>query len=158
MKGRGIVPELGKAPIGAGSAAANATPPPPTGPKPLRGGGRVPAMPNGLDGCLRAELLPQSPDAHVDHVGARVEVVPPDVREQALARHHLALVEDEVVQEPELAVRELCHQVAELRLPAREIERERPGVDDVAVLAVLSAPQLRANARDQLVERERLRP
>src|SRR2546430_6965992 len=128
MKWNGIVSQLGQSSIAARFAAANANHPTSTRPKSLRGGGRAPAMPNGLDGCLRAELLPQSPDAHVDHVGARVEVVPPDVREQALARHHLALVEDEVVQEPELAVRELCHQVAELRLPAREIERERPGV------------------------------
>jgi hypothetical protein len=56
----------------------------------------IPRMPNGLN-RLGAELLPQPADADVDDVGPRVEVVAPDRREQALAAHDLAGVEDEVV-------------------------------------------------------------
>jgi hypothetical protein len=38
-------------------------------------------MADGLDGGLRAELLPQAPDADVDEVRARVEAVAPGVGE-----------------------------------------------------------------------------
>src|SRR5438876_12208106 len=114
-------------------------------------------MPHCLDGCLRAELLPEPPDADLDNVGAGIEVVAPDVREQPLPAHDLAFVENKVVQQPELAVRELRDDVPEAGLPAREVERERPRPDDASVLPVRAAPELGPDARHELVERERLR-
>ena len=58
-------------------------------------------------------------------------MVAPDLGEQALAADDLALMPHEMVQEPELAVGELGHHVAEPRLPPRQVERQRPGRDDV---------------------------
>src|SRR5438552_18673407 len=62
----------------------------------LRSSNPIPRVPDGLD-RLGAELLPQPPDADVDDVRAGVEVVAPDLREQALAAHDLAGVQHEVV-------------------------------------------------------------
>src|SRR5205085_7936531 len=49
----------------------------------LRSSNPIPRVPDGLD-RLSAELLPQPADADVDDVRARVEVVAPDLGEQAL--------------------------------------------------------------------------
>src|SRR5438105_10421322 len=87
------------------------------------------------DGSLLAELLPEPPDADLDDVRARIEVVAPDVREQPFPAHDLAFVEHQVVEEPELAVGERGDHVAELRLTARDVEREHLAADDAAVLA-----------------------
>ncbi len=67
-------------------------------------------MPNCLDWGLGAELLAQAPDAEVDHVRARIEVVAPDLGEQTLAAQHFAGMENELVQEPELTVGEVGDQ------------------------------------------------
>src|SRR5207248_660999 len=91
-------------------------------------------------------------------VRARVEVISPHVREQPLPAHDLTLVEDEVMEEPELAVRELRHQLAEPRLAPCEIERQLSRTNDALAAAVAPAvPQLRPHSGEQLVERERLR-
>src|ERR671931_162302 len=116
----------------------------------------IAAMPDRFD-RVRAELLAQPPDAHLDDVRARVEVVAPDVREQPLAAHDLALVQNEVVQQPELAVGQGRDHIAELRLPPRDVEGQRPRTHDAAVLARPPTPQLGPHAGQQLVERERLR-
>jgi hypothetical protein len=65
-------------------------------------------------------------------------------------------VEREVVEEAELSVGQVCHELADARLPAREVELEPPRVDDVAVEVSRGVPELDSHARDQLVERERL--
>src|SRR5207244_10401546 len=70
-------------------------------------GKAVPRMADGLDRRFRPELLAQAADADLDDVGARIEVVAPDLGEEALAAHDLARVEREVVEEPELAVGEV---------------------------------------------------
>ena len=110
-----------------------------------------------LDRGSRAELLPQPPDANVDHVRARVEVVSPDVREQPLPADDLALVQDEVVEEAELPVGQLGDHLPQPCLPLRDVERETAGPHDGAVLDRPSPPELGAHAGEQLVERERLR-
>ena len=89
-------------------------------------------MADGLDRGVGAELLAQAPDADVDDVRAGVEVVAPDLGEQALAAEHLAGVVDEVVQQPELAVREVGDELADPRLPPREVELEAAGVEQVS--------------------------
>src|SRR5947208_7353971 len=154
MKWKGIVSQLGQSAIATRFAAAKANHAASTA---LRRSKSITAMPNRFDGGIRAELLPQPPDADLDHVRARVEVVAPDVREQPLSADDLAFVEHQVVEEPELAVGERGDHVAELCLTARDVEREQPRVDDAAVLARPPAPELGPNAREQLVERERLR-
>src|SRR6516164_6986777 len=70
-------------------------------------GQAIAGMSHRLDRTFRPELLAQAANAHVDHVGAGIERVPPHLREQALAAHHLACMHGEVVQEPELAVGEV---------------------------------------------------
>src|SRR5437870_3387509 len=68
----------------------------------LRRGKAVPRVADGLDRRLGAELLPQPAHAHLDDVRAGVEVVAPHLGEEALAADHLARVQDEVVEQPEL--------------------------------------------------------
>src|SRR5690242_13950351 len=153
MKWNGIVSQSGQSCIATRFAAAKANH---TASIALRRKKAIAAMPHGLD-RVGAELLPQPADADLDHVRLRVEVVAPDVREQPLAADNLALVQDEVVQEPELPVGERRDDVAELRLPARYVEREQARAHDAAVLTGPPAAQLRPHAREQLVERERLR-
>src|SRR5512141_2170362 len=104
MKWNGIVSQLGASPIATRFATANASHASSTR---LCRSQPIPAMPHRLDRRLGAELLPQPPHADVDHVRARVEVVAPHVGEQPLPAEHLALVAHAVVQEPELAIREL---------------------------------------------------
>src|SRR5207302_1083630 len=154
MKWKGMVSQLGHSSIAARFAAANANHASSTE---LRRSESITAMSHRLDGSVLAELLPEPPDADLDDVRARIEVVAPDVREQPLPAHDLALVEHQVVEEPELAVGERGDHVAELRLTARDVEREQPRAHDAAVLARPSSPQLSPHAREQLVERERLR-
>src|SRR5438094_4241590 len=115
-----MVSQLGHSSIAARFAPANANHASSTK---LRRSETITAMPHRLDGSVLAELLPQPPDADLDNVRARIEVVAPDVREQPLAAHDLALVEHQVVQEPELAVGEGGDHVAELRLTARDVAR-----------------------------------
>src|ERR1051325_2188662 len=153
MKWNGIVSQSGQSCIATRFAAAKANHAASTA---LRRNKPIAAMSHGLDG-VRPELLPKPADADLDDVRARVEVVPPDVREQALAADDLAFVQDEVVQEPELAVGERRDDLPELRLSPRDIERQQARPHDAAVLAGPPAPQLRPHARKELVEREGLR-
>src|SRR5919204_4376835 len=87
-------------------------------------GKAVPRVADGLDRRRRAELLAQAAHADLDDVRARVEVVAPDLGEQALAAHDLAGVEREVVDEPELAVRQIGRPVLQRRAPPRQVQRQ----------------------------------
>src|SRR2546430_3224032 len=72
--------------------------------------GRIEAVAGVPDRAYRdvfAELLAQPADADVDDVGAGVEVVAPNLGEQALAAQHLARVGGEMVEKLELAIGEL---------------------------------------------------
>src|SRR5919198_6460998 len=104
MKWKGIVSHGSQRPIATRFAAANT---PHASSSRLGLGKAVPRVADGLDRRLRAELLAQTADADLDDVRTRVEVVAPDLGEQALAAHDLAWVEREMVEEPELAVREV---------------------------------------------------
>ena len=66
-------------------------------------------------------------------------------------------MQHEVVQEPELAVGEVAHDVAEARLTPCEVEDEAPAAERGPAVVGVRAPQLDADAREQLVERNRLR-
>src|SRR5919201_5083853 len=64
----------------------------------------------------------------------------------------------ELVQQSELAVREIDDDLVQPRLPAREVELEPAGADERRVVTRVGAPaKLDADAREELVERERLR-
>ena len=114
-------------------------------------------MPDRLDGRVRAELLPQPAHADVDDVRPRIEVVAPHLGQQALAADHLARVQKQVMEEPELAVGEIGDELAEPCLPAREVEDDGTGAQRVLVPERRGAAQLDANPGEQLVEGERLR-
>jgi len=73
-------------------------------------------MPNSLDRGFRSEFLAQTTHADLDDVGARVEVVAPDLGEQALAADNLARVFNEMVKQPELPVRKVGDHSPEPRL------------------------------------------
>src|ERR1051326_4190591 len=70
----------------------------------LRRSQPVASMADGLDLGVGPELLPEAPHADVDDVRARVEVVSPHVCEQAFAADHLAGVQEQVMEQPELPV------------------------------------------------------
>src|SRR2546423_8115227 len=154
MKWKGIVSQLGQSSIAARFAAATASKARWTS---LARTQPIAAMPHSLDRSAGAELAPQASYAHLDYVRARVEVVPPDLREQALAADDLALVLDEVVQEAKLTVGQVRDHVAQRGLPPGEVEREPACLHDRSALARLVAPELGAHAGEQLVEGERLR-
>src|SRR5690242_13986317 len=103
MKWNGIVSQFGQSSIATRFAPANANHAISIA---LCCSEPITAMPHRFDRRLRAELLSQPPDADLDDVGARIEVIAPHVREQSFPAHHLALVQDQVMQEPELAIRE----------------------------------------------------
>src|SRR4051794_21700251 len=67
----------------------------------------VTRMTHGLDRGVRPQLLSEAADADVDDVGARVELIAPDLREQPLAAEDLARVARELEDQPELALREV---------------------------------------------------
>ncbi len=60
------------------------------------------------------------------------------------------------MQDAELAVGQLCGHLAETRLAPRDVQHQRPRADEVTVVALFRVPELHVDARDQLVERERL--
>src|SRR6476469_3002108 len=99
----------------------------------LRRSQPVSGIPHRLDGRIRAELLPQPAHADVDDVRARIEVVAPDFGEQPLPAHDLTDVDEQVMQEPELAVGEVRGPLADTRLAARDVENDAAAAQDVFV-------------------------
>src|SRR5207244_10486568 len=79
----------------------------------LRRSKTIARIANRLDRCVGPELLAQSANADVDDVRAGIEVVSPDLGQQALAADHFPRVLEQVMQHPKLAVRELCRHRAE---------------------------------------------
>src|SRR5438094_650651 len=73
----------------------------------------VPDRAHGLDRRVRPELLAHAAHAHLDDVGARIELVSPDLGEQPLAADDLARAFGEKEQQPELPVRQVDRDVAE---------------------------------------------
>src|SRR5438105_10679431 len=71
---------------------------------------------NRFDRRIRPELLPQAADADLDDVRAGIEVVAPNLGEQAFAADHFAGVESEMVEQTELACRQLRRAVVDPRL------------------------------------------
>src|SRR5437660_1745160 len=117
-------------------------------------------IPNRFDRRIRPELLPQAADADFDDVRAGIEVVAPNLGEQAFAADHFAGVESEMVEQTELACRQLGGTAVDAGLVACQVEHEPADALQVAVAvaAVRGSPAyLDANAREQLVEGERLR-
>src|SRR6266540_1519163 len=114
-------------------------------------------MADGLDRGLRAELLAEATDADLHDVGAWIEVVAPDLGEQALAADDLSRVLDEMMEQAKLPVGKVGDHGSDARLSPCDIEDERAGFEDVPVTAASRPAELNADPRDQLVERERLR-
>src|SRR5512135_2242912 len=85
----------------------------------LRRSQAIARMSHRFDRCVRSELLSQPAHADLDDVRARVEVVAPHLGEQALAAHHLADMHEQMVEEPELAVREIGSPLADACPPTR---------------------------------------
>src|SRR4026207_44160 len=95
MKWKGTVSHRCQTTIAPRFASANANQASSTD---LRRRESISGMTNGLDRRRGPERPPQTADADVDHIGARVEVVAPDLREQALAAHHLTGALEQVVE------------------------------------------------------------
>src|SRR3979411_837632 len=97
-------------------------------------------MANGFDRRVGAELLTQPPDTDVDDVRMGIEVVAPDLGEQALATDHLALVLEKVMQDAKFTIRQLCRHRTKAGLAPREVQHERPRTDDVAIFPLFRSP------------------
>src|SRR5437868_6227350 len=123
----------------------------------LRRRNPITRMADRLDRSVRAELLAQAADTDVDDVGTRIEVVAPHLRQEALAAHDLAGMLDEVPEQLELPRRQVGDLLAEVRAPGGEVEREPTRMHDVLLVRRPVPLQLDAHAREQLLERERLR-
>src|SRR5215471_8286774 len=117
----------------------------------LRRSQPITRMPHRLDRRAWSELLPQPAHADVDHVRARIEVVSPHLREQPLTAHDLAGVDEQVMEEPELPVREIDQPLADASLPPGDVQDDAPAAKDVLVAEGGGAAQPHANAREQLV-------
>jgi hypothetical protein len=91
-------------------------------------------MANRLDRRLFPKLHAQAPNADLDHVGAGIEVVAPDLCEEALAADDRPCVLDEMVKDPELSIREVGHELADPRLAPGEVEREGAGAEEGVVM------------------------
>src|SRR5882724_2092276 len=96
-------------------------------------------MANGFDGCVCTQLLAEPANADVDDVRARIEVIAPDLRKQAFAADHLALMLEQVMEDAKLAIRQMCGYRTEASLAPREVEHERSRTHDVAV-SILPRP------------------
>src|SRR5256714_7903940 len=154
MKWKGTVSQAPRRPIAAMFAPAKASHPRSTSLGRIEA---VPGMPDRADRDVCAQLLPQAANADVDDVGAGVEVVAPDLGEQALAAQDLARIGGELVEQLELAVGELDDGVAGARLPAGWGRDERPDLERVGLLADPAPADMATYACQQLVERGRLR-
>src|SRR4051794_34247643 len=74
----------------------------------------VSGMADGFDD-VAAELGAQAADAHVDDIGARVERVAPDLRQQLGAGAHGAAVGREVLEQQELALAQVDRPSSDVR-------------------------------------------
>src|SRR6185312_4798707 len=120
---------------------------------------RVPDTAHGVDqpGLAAAlGLAPQVADVDVEGVRREAEVVAPDALEDQRPRQHLARVEEEQLEQRELGPRQLDPLAAARHLARAGIELDVGEAERLAG-AVAGAAQQRADAREQLLERERLR-
>src|SRR3954452_5789775 len=101
------------------------------------------------------ELPSQVGDEDLDRVRDRERVVAPHLVEQLLARDHEPLVAHEVLEQLELALRELDGAVAARHLVGVGVEREVADAQR-GHPARRPAPEHRAQARQQLLALERL--
>src|SRR6266545_3703440 len=154
MKWNGIVSQSGQAAIAPTFASANASQ---ASSIALGRAEPVARMTDSLDGGLLAQLLTQPPDADLDDVRPRVEVVAPDIGEEALAADGLTCVLDQVVEQVKLPVGEIGHEIPQPRLTPGEVEGQGARVDDALLFDVTPVSQLDAHPGHELVEREGFR-
>ena len=91
-----------------------------------------------------------------------IEAVPPHLGEKPLAAHDLTPVSDEVVEQPELSVREVGGSPVDTCAAPVEVELERSGADDLLLLAAAGVSreggpsEKHLDARHELTHREGL--
>ena len=106
-------------------------------------------------GARHGQLAPQPAGVHVDDVGERVELIVPGVVEDALAAEDLARVPEEQLEQPELLGAQGQRFSGEARFARRRVEREA-AERQLRRQRAPRPPQQRADARQQLLEREGL--
>ena len=114
--------------------------------------------PNRLDEArlaFRFQLLAQPLDMNVDDVGFGEEAVAPDGVVDAIAREDLARVAHEIFEELVFGQRQVDWTFAAHHLVRRGVQAQ-VGEDERFLMLVSGAAQQRADAGQQLVERERL--
>src|SRR6266849_4121677 len=105
----------------------------------------VPGTAHRLD-QVEPELRPQPPHADVDHVGAGVEVVPPDRRQQLIFGDRMTSVPHELPEQQELQPRQGYGSLSDVGLQPADVEAELPGPEQ---LVALIAAQLDAHPGEQ---------
>src|SRR5580692_177062 len=98
----------------------------------------IPGTAHRLD-QVETELRPEPPHADVDDVGAGVEVVSPDGRQQLLLAHRLARVLHQRLEQQELQPGQGHRTRADVGLEAADVEHELAGPQDLVRLVLLAA-------------------
>src|SRR5712692_9515219 len=101
------------------------------------------------------ELLPQVAHVDFDDVGFAIEVIPPGLFQDLLAREHPARIAQEQRQQVVLFSRQVDDSVAAARFAAGFIQHQ-VGEAQLAARLRLAAAQQGTHARQELLERERL--
>src|ERR1700761_8781157 len=87
---------------------------------------------------FEAKFGPEPPDADVDHVGARVEVVAPDQLEQLILRHRLAGMLHELPEQQELQAGQRHRALPRIGLHPAHLPAPLPRPPELVV--VIAAP------------------
>ncbi|CDJ99736.1 Transcriptional regulator (modular protein) [Microbacterium sp. C448] len=113
----------------------------------------------GLDerfGGVRVDLATQVRDVTLDDARVAVEVVLPDVVEDLSLRQHAVGVEHQVAQQLELGGAEVDRDLADLDVVRVLVHRQLAGADHGLFVGLHGAAEDGLDARDDLVEAERL--
>src|SRR5262245_32598749 len=105
--------------------------------------------------AIPPQLVSQTPDADIHHVGARVERVAPDVLEQLLARARFSVAAHEVLEQDELARGQRDGFAVLLHDPPAHVEYEAAN-PQVAIPGRLALASAQPSASDKLGELEGL--
>ena len=104
-------------------------------------------MPRTVSIAPGAELPAQVADVDVDHVGAGVVVVAPDVREQLLAAQHLAGVAHQDLEHGELARGQVDGASVRAGPAGAQVEHDAPAASTVRSTVPSSRRRARTRAR-----------
>jgi len=106
---------------------------------------------------VAVDLLTQARHEDVHHVGARIEVVAPDVREDHRLGEHASLVTKQILEQLVLTRAQVDRPSIPLGASAEQVERQAPQGQPCRFGLPGRSPDERLQTRQQFCKRERLR-